>query len=100
MNFMKTPIQELIEKFEDIQANKCKTLQERIFFDGVLAIIESTFLDKEKKTMIDFAAEVGTSTMFEPNDNDKEFYRIIAENQYKANYDNIRINEKERTKKD
>lgn len=45
---MKTAIKELIDKFEDIQNNNCKTLQERIFFDGVLAITQ-TFIEKEKK---------------------------------------------------
>ena len=49
---MKTTLQELIEEFEDIKKNKCKTLQEVIFFDGVLAIIESRYLEKEKAQII------------------------------------------------
>jgi hypothetical protein len=49
---MKTVLQELIEEFESIKENKCKTLQEIIFFDGVLAIIESKYLEKEKNQII------------------------------------------------
>jgi hypothetical protein len=46
---MKTAMQELIEEFEIIKTTKCKTLQEMIFFDGILAIIESKYLEKEKE---------------------------------------------------
>ena len=46
---MKTSMQEMIEEFEIIKTTKCKTLQEMIFFDGVLAIIESKYLEKEKE---------------------------------------------------
>ena len=42
-------MQEMIEEFEIIKTTKCKTLQEMIFFDGVLAIIESKYLEKEKE---------------------------------------------------
>ena len=42
-------MQELIEEFEIIKTTKCKTLQEMIFFDGILAIIESKYLEKEKE---------------------------------------------------
>lgn len=49
---MKTVIQELIEELENIKNTKCKTLQEMIFFDGVLAIIESKYLEKEKNQII------------------------------------------------
>ena len=31
----------LIERLENIQRNDCKTLMERVWFDGVLAIVES-----------------------------------------------------------
>jgi len=48
-----TPIQELIKEFENIKETKCKTLQEVVFFDGVLAIIESKYVAKEKKIIID-----------------------------------------------
>ena len=48
-----TPIQELIKEFENIKETKCNTLQEVVFFDGVLAIIESKYLAKEKKVIID-----------------------------------------------
>ena len=46
-------MQELIEEFEIIKTTKCKTLQEMIFFDGILAIIESKYLEKEKEQIID-----------------------------------------------
>lgn len=44
----KTLIQQLIEEFETIQKTKCKTMQEVVFFDGVLAIIDG-YLAKEKE---------------------------------------------------
>ena len=44
-----TTIQELINELEYIQENDCKTLQERVFFDGVLAIINAKYIDKEKE---------------------------------------------------
>lgn len=50
---METAIQELIEEFEIIKTTKCKTLQEMIFFDGILAIIESKYLEKEKEQIIE-----------------------------------------------
>lgn len=31
----------LIETFENIQKNDCKTLMERVWFDGILSIVES-----------------------------------------------------------
>ena len=49
---MKTAMQELIEEFEIIKTTKCKTLQEMIFFDGILAIIESKYLEKEKEQIM------------------------------------------------
>ena len=48
-----TAIQELIKEFENIKETKCKTLQEMVFFDGVLAIIESKYLSKERDILID-----------------------------------------------
>jgi len=48
-----TVLQELISDFEEIKKTKCKTLQEVIFFDGVLAIIEAKYLDKEKQQIKD-----------------------------------------------
>jgi adenylosuccinate synthase len=47
-----TAIQELIKEFENIQESNCKTLQERLFFDGVIAIIESKYIEKEKEQII------------------------------------------------
>ena len=48
-----TAMRELIEEFEIIKTTKCKTLQEMIFFDGILAIIESKYLEKEKEQIIE-----------------------------------------------
>ncbi len=48
-----TTLQELIKEFENIKNTKCKTLQETMFFDGVLAIIESKYLNKERELFID-----------------------------------------------
>ena len=44
-----TAMQRLISELEDIKQTKCKTLQEVVFFDGVLAIIESKYLPEERK---------------------------------------------------
>lgn len=67
---MKTTIQELIEEFENIKKTKCKTLQEMMFFDGVLAIIETKYLEKEKTEIIDsyLAGKLfSDGTTFAPN---------------------------------
>ncbi len=48
---MKTIIGKLLDELEDIKKTKCKTLQEVIFFDGVLAIIEAKYMEKEKETL-------------------------------------------------
>jgi len=45
---MKTVMKELISEFENIQETHCKTIQERIFFDGVIAIIEAKYIEKER----------------------------------------------------
>jgi len=50
-----TVLQELISEFEEIKKTKCNTLQEVIFFDGVLAIIEGKYLAKEREQLISFA---------------------------------------------
>lgn len=47
MNSKPTPMQELVKEFENIQKNKCKTAQEVLFFDGVLAIITAKYLNIE-----------------------------------------------------
>lgn len=49
----KTILQQLISEFEEIK-EKCKSLQEMIFFDGILSIIEGKYLDKEKNQMSEF----------------------------------------------
>lgn len=54
---MKTVVQQIIEKFENIQKNDCKTLPEVVFFDGVLAILETVFLDIEREQAIGFHVE-------------------------------------------
>lgn len=51
--FRLTAIQEMINEFDDIKKTKCKTLQEVVFFDGILSIIESKYLPKEKKQIVD-----------------------------------------------
>ena len=48
-----TAVQELISEFAEIKKTKCKTVQEVMFFDGVLAIIEGKYLEKEKQQIID-----------------------------------------------
>lgn len=50
---METVLQELIKEFENIKQTKCKSLQEMLFFDGVLAIIEAKYLEKEKAQIIE-----------------------------------------------
>lgn len=55
---MKTVVQQIIEKFEQIQKNDCKTLAEVVFFDGVLAILQSVYLDIERDQLIDFGLKV------------------------------------------
>jgi hypothetical protein len=49
----KTALQELIEEFQTIKKTKCKTIQEMAFFDGVLAIIECKYIDKERDQIIE-----------------------------------------------
>lgn len=47
-----TVLQELMKEFENIKLTKCKTMQEMMFFDGVLAIIEGKYIEKEKEQII------------------------------------------------
>lgn len=50
----KTVVQQLIDKFTFIKENKCKSVQELIFFDGVLAIIQSgKYLELEQRQIED-----------------------------------------------
>ena len=46
---MKTALQELISELEYIKEKNCKNFQEVIFLDGIIAIIESKYLEKEKE---------------------------------------------------
>ena len=76
-------MQEMIEEFEIIKTTKCKTLQEMIFFDGVLAIIESKYLEKEKEHIID-AYEDGKQNGIESITNVNKY--IIGEYYYNQTY--------------
>lgn len=67
---MKTVVQQIIEKFEHIQKNDCKTLPEHIFFDGVLAILESVYLDIEKQQHEQTAIHI-TNVLMDALDNPK-----------------------------
>jgi len=49
---MKTVLQELIKELETIKYLNTKTLQEMVFFDGVLAIIEAKYIEKEKNQIL------------------------------------------------
>lgn len=49
---MKTALQELISELEYIKDNNCKNFQEVIFLDGIIAIIESKYIEKEKEQII------------------------------------------------
>lgn len=49
---MQTALQQLIDEFVEIKNTKCKTLQEVMFFDGVLAIIDAKYLEKEKGQIV------------------------------------------------
>jgi hypothetical protein len=58
MENKQTAVQQMITEFTDIQRNKCKALQEVLFFDGVLAIIEAKYLPLERE-QIEEAFEKG-----------------------------------------
>jgi len=47
-----TVLNELIKEFENIKNTQCKTLQEVVFFDGILSIIEYQYLNREKEQII------------------------------------------------
>ena len=68
----KTAMLLLIEQYEFIQKNHCKTLQEMMFFDGVIAIIKGKFLEIEKNQMRKiynqggtWASEIGSEEFFD-----------------------------------
>lgn len=42
-------IKEIVEEFESIKKTKCSTMQEVMFFDGVLSILELKYLPKANK---------------------------------------------------
>ena len=48
----KTAVQQIIEKFEYIKENHCKSLQEVVFFDGILAVLESGKYKEMEKEQI------------------------------------------------
>jgi N-acetyl-anhydromuramyl-L-alanine amidase AmpD len=47
-----TTIKELIKDLKTIKQKEGKTLQDLLFFDGVVAIIESKYIEKEKEQII------------------------------------------------
>lgn len=49
MNTEETVLQELLRELVGIRDTKCNTLQEVVFFNGVLAIIEAKYLSKERE---------------------------------------------------
>ena len=57
----KTAMQELIAEFTSIKETKCTNMLEVMFFDGVLAIIEGKYIEKEKQQIIDAFHEGGCS---------------------------------------
>lgn len=88
---MQTTIQELIKELEGIKETKCKTLQEVVFFDGVLAIIEGKYLEKEKNNLIAFHIEVMKEGLIEegedpPNESDYSIIKELAIRYYEQNF--------------
>lgn len=50
---MKTALQQLKERLEEIKNNDCKAVHELLFFDGILAVIEAgDYLKKEQEQLI------------------------------------------------
>lgn len=49
---MKTVLRELMDEIEFIKNNQCKSIQEMLFFDAVLSIIETSYIEKEKQQII------------------------------------------------
>ncbi len=82
---MKTVLQELINEFENIKLTKCKTMQEMMFFDGVLSIIESKYIGKEKQ-QIEKSFNDGLNCNVS-GATGEEYYKINYENTHK----NLRI---------
>lgn len=76
-----TTLQELIKEFENIKQTKCKTLQEVIFFDGVLAIIEGKYLGKEKEQINQafLMGKIESGNRFDDDDDgSKEYYKKLS----------------------
>ena len=76
---MKTVVQQIIEKFEHIQKNDCKTLPEHIFFDGVLAILDSVYLDIEKQQIIDACYFGSQNIPYEVKEKSEAYYTSTFE---------------------
>ena len=49
---MKTVLRELMDEIEFIKNNQCESIQEMLFFDAVLSIIETSYIEKEKQQII------------------------------------------------
>lgn len=79
---MKTTLGKLVDELEDIKKTKCKTLQEVIFFDGVMAIIEAKYLQKEKETL---------KTIFECGRN----FQLTGEGTFEQVYNELFSSDKE-----
>lgn len=70
-----TAIQQMISEFEEIKKTKCKTLQELMFFDGVLAIIEAKYLEMEKQNIIDaYSSALGRAISGNIQDRADDYY--------------------------
>lgn len=73
-----TPIQELIKEFEFIKENHCKSIHEMFFFDGVLAIIETKYLDKEKEVLKNtFFENSGVDNIHDYQNEFNEYYNNL-----------------------
>jgi hypothetical protein len=70
-----TPIEKLIKEFETLQMT-CSTIQERVFFDGVLGI-----LDAALPTEAEHTKQVGTG--FGEWLNNSNQYRPVGYNNYR-----------------
>ena len=79
MENKQTAVQQMITEFTDIQRNKCKALQEVLFFDGVLAIIEAKYLPLERE-QIEEAFEYGEK--FSEDYLDSDDWRIPCSSNY------------------
>lgn len=76
-----TVLQELIKEFEDIKLTKCKTMREMMFFDGVLAIIEGKYLEKEKQQILEAHAVGRIKEVSGVNTDGYHYYEKISTNQ-------------------